>query len=62
MKKTNKAKTATTNKNASTAKRVVNNIGKYPNGIYRVRKMIDGVNYTETFSSLTRAKKYLKSL
>lgn len=50
----------TGNKNPYAATRVCKNIDVFPSGVYRGRKMINGVAYTENFTSLTNAKKWLK--
>ena len=50
------------NKRADSTTKVAMNIGILPSGVYRARKMIDGIAYSATFSNKKNAKRWLNSL
>lgn len=60
-----KTKTATkgkVSKRADSTTKVCDNIGILPSGMYRARKMVNGVAYSCNFTSKKKAKSWISSL
>jgi hypothetical protein len=56
------SKKAKRNKRPDSTTKVSDNIGILPSGIYRARKMINGVAYSQNFSSKAKAKRWISNL
>jgi hypothetical protein len=61
-KKATSKKTASKKTNSSAKTKRIPNVQYLSNGSFRVRKMINGVNYSEYFTKLSQAQNYLTNL
>jgi hypothetical protein len=62
MKKTNTPAKGKTNKRADSTTKISTNIGILPSGMYRARKMVNGVCYSQYFTNKRTAQKWINTL
>lgn len=62
MKGTKKPVKGKMSKRADSTTKVTINIGILPSGVYRARKMVNGVAYSQNFSSKAKAKNWVANL
>lgn len=53
---------AKSNKRPDSTTKICDNIGVLPSGVYRARKMINGVAYSQNFTSKAKAKSWISNL